>query len=160
MIFILEAVGVGVYSVLLFIVFSSILTKFNTNTYVALLLIGFFKHFLGYYVGLQTWYCNNGGSCVSLHKKQETLTTKYVGIPTNLIYNSIIEAFFYLFIGAILYWILLYSLNKTLLVYINFILYFLLGFILHIMANKLGIHKSFCINNCIPLANYRMQQNR
>jgi hypothetical protein len=148
MIYVLEAIGVGFYSVLLFLIFSTILHQLSIDVYLCLMITGFFKHFIGYYIGLQTWYCNNGATCISVHKKQ----TKYIGLPTNLFYNSIVESIFYLFFGLIFYFILLKILDKYLLQYIFIILYFLLGFFLHIFANHVGIHKSFCIHNCASIS--------
>lgn len=127
--YILEAIIVGLYDVILYVIFSQIVSNF----YALLLVVGFSKHFLGNFLGLQTWYCNNGIACLQtlFHKQKYIATTNY------LLIISIWEAILHLVLGILLS---------------NFLskwhLFFAIGFILHISAELLGIHKKFCNDFC------------
>jgi len=103
---------------------------------VLLLVVGFFKHFLGSSLGLHTWYCNNGSACIRdrniNRNKNKEANTLY------LLRNSIYEALLYLVVGFILQGILT-----------NMALFFAIGVILHILAEKLLIHRYFCRGSCI-----------
>ena len=60
--FILEAVCVGLYSAVLF----NLLFFFIKNEYILLFTLGFLKHFLSYYLHIQTFFCNHGYACKKL----------------------------------------------------------------------------------------------
>jgi hypothetical protein len=125
--YIIESILVGVYSVFIYLLFSRFIYK---NLYVLLLVVGFFKHFLGSGLGLHTWYCNNGSAC--------TKTKTYIEANTTyLLRDSIYEALMYLCLGFILQGILT-----------NMSLFFAIGVILHILAEKLLIHRDFCRRYC------------
>ena len=99
-----------------------------------LLVVGFFKHFLGSSLGLHTWYCNNGSACITdrnRHRNKEA-NTLY------LLRDSIYEALMYLFVGFILQAILT-----------NMALFFAIGVILHILAEQLLVHRYFCRKSCV-----------
>jgi hypothetical protein len=125
--YIIESILVGVYSVFIYLLFSRFIYK---NLYLLLLVVGFFKHFLGSSLGLHDWYCNNGSACT----KNKTY------IEANTIYllrDSIYEALMYLCLGFILQGILT-----------NMSLFFAIGVILHILEEKLLIHRDFCRRYC------------
>ena len=125
--YIIESLLVGVYSVFIYLLFSRFIYK---NLYVLLLVVGFFKHFLGSSLGLHTWYCNNGSACIKGNKNKEANTIY-------LLRDSIYEALMYLFIGFILQAILT-----------NMALFFAIGVILHILAEQLLVHRYFCRKSC------------
>jgi len=125
--YIIESILVGVYSVFIYLLFSRFIYK---NLYVLLLVVGFFKHFLGSGLGLHTWYCNNGSACTKNKTYIEANTTY-------LLRDSIYEALMYLCLGFILQGILT-----------NMSLFFAIGVILHILAEKLLIHRYFCRRYC------------
>jgi hypothetical protein len=126
--YIIEALLVGTYSALLYMLFS----PFINNIFILLLVIGFLKHYLSYYIGLHTFYCRYGEAC----KKYNTYKLKE---NTFLLYESIVEALLYLLVGTVLYYTIT---NKS--IYI----FFLIGFILHILFEKLELHSKFCRERC------------
>jgi hypothetical protein len=107
------------------------------------------KHLLGYYFGLHTYYCNNGEACLLENNKNNTNNNnnnkiKYKANTNELLIASFGESFIFVLFGFGLSFILT-NLDKR----VNrYILFFLLGFILHVESEYLGIHKIFCINNC------------
>jgi len=121
--YIIESILVGVYSVFIYLLFSRFIYK---NLYVLLLVVGFFKHFLGSSLGLHDWYCR---ACTKDNNKEAN--------TTYLIRDSIYEALMYLCLGFILQGILT-----------NMTLFFAIGVILHILAEKLLIHRYFCRRYC------------
>jgi hypothetical protein len=131
--YIIESIFVGLYSACVYLFFSYFIHFSYKNMYLLLLLVGFFKHFLGYILSIHTWYCNNGEACLKIPERNE----RYIASSVNLLRDSILEAIYYLFLGLILR-----NIAKD--VY----LFFMIGFILHILSEKLKIHTYFCVNYC------------
>jgi hypothetical protein len=127
--YIFESVLVGLYTCLIYMIFS----PFIKNLYLLLLVVGFFKHFLGSGFGIHTWYCNNGEACLKVLSQDQN----YSANTLYLIRESIYESLMFLFLGIILN----YKLT-------NLYLFFSIGVILHILSEKLGIHKTFCKKTC------------
>jgi hypothetical protein len=125
----IESLLVGIYTCIIYLLFS----PFIKNFYLLLLVVGFFKHFLGSSIGLHTWYCNNGETCLNVLNQDQT----YIANTLYIIRDSIYESIVFLFLGFIL------SYKLT-----NIYLFFVIGIILHILSEKLGIHKYFCRNSC------------
>ena len=127
--YIFEAIIVGLYDVILYFIFSQIISNF----YTLLLVVGFSKHFLGNVLGLQRWYCNKGAACLHVLSRKQ----KYIANANYLLLISIGEAIMHLILGILLS---------------NFLskayLFFAIGFILHIGAELLGIHNKFCKDFC------------
>ena len=125
-----ESIFVGVYTLLIYILLNSFIINKNIN--IILFIIGFFKHYLGHYLNLHTYYCNNGYAC--------KINSNIKSIATNL--DIFIESFFegilFIFIGKIIH---KYTNN-------NFLLFFLIGFTLHILSEIFHIHTFFCNNRC------------
>jgi hypothetical protein len=127
--YILEALFVGLYEMVLYFIFS----QFISNFYVLLLVVGFCKHSLGKLLGIQTWYCNNGSACIkTLSQKQ-----KYIANSIHFLRSSVGEAIAHLILGILL----AKFLSKV-------YLFFAIGVILHIAAESLGIHNNFCKESC------------
>ena len=131
--YIIESIFVGLYSVCVYLFFSHCIFFSHKNVYLLLLLVGFFKHFLGYMLNIHTWYCNNGIACLKIQDRKQ----KYIATSKNLLRDSILEALAYLFLGFILQ-----NIVK------DAYLFFMIGFILHILSEKLKIHAYFCVNYC------------
>jgi hypothetical protein len=127
--YIIEAILVGVYTCILYLLFS----RFINNIYILLLVVGFFKHFLGSSFGLHTWYCNNGEACLKCLSQDQM----YEANTLYLLRESIYESIAFIIFGAII------SYKLT-----NAYIFFALGFILHILAEKWAIHKSYCKRTC------------
>lgn len=130
--YIIESILVGVYSSTIYLLFS----RFIENFSVLLLVCGFFKHFLGSSFEIWTWYCNNGEACVNVLSQDQT----YEANTQYLMQDSFYESFLYFITGTMLT-IIIPSNNMLL-------LFFIIGFILHIIAEHTGVHKIFCKKTC------------
>jgi len=97
-----------------------------------LFVLGFLKHFLGYYIGIHDLYC----------KSKIPGTVAYERLST-LILESILEGIAFMAVGKLL----LYSKIDTLSTM------FLIPFILHVVAETTGIHKLFLDNKCRMISN-------
>jgi len=132
----LESFFVGLYTCFIYFLVSCLSIS---NKYVIFLGVGFLKHFLGDYLELHTYYCNHGDACENKDENKITKTT-----TIRLISESLLEGCLFLLFGSLLYSI---SFLRNHL----FILFFILGFSLHIIFELLGIHKSFCKDHCHTL---------
>jgi hypothetical protein len=128
-----ETILVGIYTTFIFHIITNI-TK--TNFIVLLLVVGFLKHFLGYYLQFHKWYCNNGYACNNKKKEKETEKDRKITL-FHLIIESIIESLSFFIIGLLLHIIIYDNL---------YLLYFLIGIILHLLSELFGFHKYFCKN--------------
>jgi len=129
MVIIYESLFVGLYCLILYIIFKNL--NINLNIYYFLFIFGFFKHYLSYYLGIHDYYCNNGYACKNKSKK--IADTKY------LISDSILEGILFIIIG---YYILYCFANR----YLGF---FIIGIFLHLFAELFFIHNYFCKYRCI-----------
>jgi cellobiose-specific phosphotransferase system component IIC len=149
--YIIESIFVGLYSSFIYFLFLQLTTYKINNLYITLLVVGFMKHFFGYYFGIHTYYCNNGEACLLENKNNNNNNSinnnnnnKYKANTNELLRASVGESFSFLFFGFGLS-LVLTNLDKR----VNrYILFFLLGFILHVESEFLGIHKIFCETNC------------
>lgn len=119
-----ESIFIGLYSLVLYTILTSILTINYPFAYV-LFILGVAKHFLGYFGGLQSYYCQ-------LYKTDQSVAS----VPTAL--DLIIEGFLYIGIGIGLLYIVK---NK-------YIIAFLTGVVLHLGLEFVGLHKYFLRTKC------------
>lgn len=128
--YLIEAIIIGGYVLILFI----ILSLFIKNYILLFFILGFVKHYLGYYLGIHKYYCNNGDACKNNYNKKLLNTdVKY------LLNDSILEGVYFLLL------IFIVSKNNK----INKYLIFLFGIITHIISEKSGLHSFFCNNRCV-----------
>jgi hypothetical protein len=120
-----ESLFVGVYTCVITFFVSFVV---SSNFTLLLFVSGFLKHFLGYYLKIQDYYC---GTCV---KGSKSHTTKQI-----LFGESILEGGVFIILGLLLK---VFIGNRWLLM-------FLLGFLLHVIAEFVGVHKYFCKNRCV-----------
>ena len=113
-----QSIFIGIYCVLLFTTLSY--AKIHTVSFFFFIL-GFCKHFLGFFLGLHSIFCN----C--------SILPKY----TILFCESILEGLAFL----ILYYIFHRLFPKIWVA-------FTIGVILHILAEIFGLHKWFCEKKC------------
>jgi hypothetical protein len=128
-----ESIFVGVYTLIIYILLNSFIINKNINF--ILFIIGFFKHYLGHYLNLHNYYCNNGYACNSTSNKKSIATNLDIFI------ESFFEGIIFIFIGQI---INNYTNN-------NFLLFFLIGFTLHMLSELFHIHTFFCNNRCTKI---------
>lgn len=121
-----ESLFVGVYSCLIYFFVSYVVV--SSNFTLLLFVVGFLKHFLGYYLKIQDFYCS---TCVKGSKSQVSLR--------DLSVESILEGVVFIIFGFLLG---VFIKNRGVLV-------FLVGFSLHIVAEFAGVHKFFCKNRCL-----------
>jgi hypothetical protein len=120
--YLIEAVVVGVYSLICFILVGNLELGYSGT----LLLTGFIKHFLGYYLGIHREYCKK-------------YSVEFTNTFSMVFVESLGEALLYLITGNLL--INTGILNTGIL---NGGIAFLIGFILHIIFELLGLHPLFC----------------
>jgi hypothetical protein len=160
--YVIESIAVGLYSLFIFYVLSQT-TTINSKTKATILLFttGFLKHLLGNILQIHDYYCNNGYACsfLQLRENQTESPIKYISQNTTamLIIECIIEGIIF----VILYNMILYIFNQQLAKQgqqsthgtkqrNNMTIVFLIGFILHVLSEKTGIHTYFCKTRCKP----------
>jgi hypothetical protein len=126
--YVIESLLVGIYTAIIYFIIS----PFIKNIYALLLVVGFLKHLLGYFLNIHTWYCNNGDACLNKDNNNN-----YTAIRLHLIRDSLYDAVMFLIIGSVL----LTKIN-------NIVLFFTIGVLLHIISEHLLVHKYFCNNTC------------
>ncbi len=124
--YIYESLFVGVYSCIL-----HLLVPIN-DTKIALFVVGFLKHYLGNWLGIQDYYCTNGYSCNSKRPSKYTVTQPV------LILESVAEGGLFLLLG-----IVLMKIQKNMIV-----TYFLIGVLLHLSFEFSGAHRKICYYRC------------
>jgi hypothetical protein len=132
MYYLFESIFVGIYCSILYFLFSFLKIK---NIYILLFIIGFFKHYIAYEIGIQNYYCEHGYACKN--KKGILIISQ-----EEIIFYSLIEGLLFLILGMLL-------LNINYLYKNQIILYFIIGVSLHILSEIFGIHKKFCNNLCL-----------
>jgi len=118
--YILEAIFIGLYSLLLYIPID-LLFK---NVYLIFFVTGFLKHFLGYFIGIHTLYCKYNG-----------LEIAKINL-IKLVLESLFEGLLFLLLGT-----LINSNSKKIEI-------FVIGFFLHIIFEIIGLHNVFINNTC------------
>lgn len=136
--YILEAAIVGIYAAFIY----CLLLPFSiANKYILFFVVGFFKHFFAYFIGIQTYYCNNGYACCSDSGDNiKILNTT----PEELFIESIFEGIAFI-IFCLFFSQVAYLRNNCVL------LFFAVGFSLHIIFEIIGIHKYLCRVKCSPI---------
>lgn len=129
MFYFIEAIFIGLYTFIL-----SSLLNLIVNFNIQLFLTGFIKHLSGYYIGLHYYYCNNNN-----FYNNNFYNNKYSYKNDYLLSQSIYEGILFILIGNILNY---YISNQK-------FIYFGIGFLLHIISEKIGYHKYFINNYCI-----------
>jgi hypothetical protein len=126
--YILESIGVGLYTHIIYIFFTLFFRI--KSFYVMLLCVGFCKHYLGSILNFHTWYCKNGNACKPYGFKKENTATLFM--------NSCYESLLFLITGSMLSYIVPKS-----------YLFFVIGISLHIIFEQLNIHTYYCKHNCL-----------
>ena len=119
-----ESIFIGLYSLVLYTILRSIIT-INVPYAFVLFILGVAKHLLGYFGGLQTYYCQ-------VYKNEQSVAL----VPTAL--DLVIEGLLYVLIGLSFIYIVK---NK-------YIIAFLTGVVLHLGFEILGLHKYFLRTHC------------
>lgn len=115
---IIEALFIGLYTSLFSII------PLGNHIYLYLFIIGFLKHYLGYYIGFHDYYCNNNK----------------VNKNNNIIKDSIFEGIVFIFLGNLIF--KLFNFNKI-------ISLFIIGFLFHLIAEFISLHNFFKDHRCL-----------
>ncbi len=127
---VIESIFVGMYTMFIYFLVKNLGFPKMENS-VFLFCVGFFKHFLGYFFRLHSYYCKYGYAC----KKNKISNSRNI-FYRDLFFESIGEGFIFILFGiGMMYF---FSLQQ------NYLLYGMLGFFLHIFSEIFGIHKIFC----------------
>jgi hypothetical protein len=102
--------------------YTSLISCLGLNMYTT----GFIKHFASYFIGIYTVYCRHGLACGGVYNN-----FRFPGILMVLT-ESTLEGLAFLLMATVL--------TKN---------YFLIGFILHLVSECVGIHSYFCKNRCV-----------
>jgi hypothetical protein len=121
MILFVEALFVGIYSSSIYLLLTNVIGITIHKRALFYFLLGYFKHFIGFIIGLHYLFCN-------IIRKIDNYKSQYIW---TVFINSIIEGFIYIVLGSLF--------TPTIKVA------FFIGFILHIISEYIGIHKDFCI---------------
>ena len=161
--YLLEAIFVAFYSLIIFNLvyfFFIYLFQFSFMGEPFLFFItGFCKHFFAYFLGIHQYYCRHGWACIS-HKPISS--NKYLDYNSafafknqkwkdwiHLIAWSIGEGIIFIMAYYIFFLAIKgekkYKYNSI--VGLSIFIFFM-GFILHILAEWIGLHSYFCHNQC------------
>jgi len=141
-----ESIIVGIYTTIIAVFLFYFIQIVNKSSKLLLsiwffFLLGFLKHFLGYFLNLQTEYCNQGHQCKIIHQNQYlNLNLDLKAIPPSILEN----------IGEGIVFVLMGLLFTNLFKIKNpFLIAFLIGFSLHIVSDIVGLHTYFCKYYCV-----------
>jgi hypothetical protein len=119
--YIYESILVGLYSCIICALISPLLYKYSLI--ILFFVVGFIKHFIGYYLLIHQYYCKYKYNVIKKYNK-------------SILVESILEGSLFVIIG---YTVSLYLKNILLNI-------FIIGTLLHIIFEILGFHKTFCYN--------------
>jgi hypothetical protein len=137
--FFVEVIFVGLYSAFIFTLVSQLFQQNYKYNVLILFIVGFLKHYLGYVLGIQTYYCNHGKKCVNIRKTLPD--TIFKASNKYLLETSLAEGGWFTLMG-------LFFMNKNNSERKNIAILFFIGSITHILAEFSGIHEMFCKTNC------------
>jgi len=127
---IIEALFVGLYTTFIYIIINFIQIHNHKNfLLINLFCVGFLKHWFGYYIGIQTYYCNIVNNKHNAH---------LIATPEHLFLISLIEGVIFVLLFNIFHLFI-----KTIWISI-----FFTGVSLHSLAEVTGVHKFFILNMC------------
>ena len=140
----IETIVVGIYTSVLAFTIASVPSFFIPSIQKNLLnfiffffTLGFIKHLLGFYLGLQSFYCNYGIEC-----RKRVNNTKYARKPS--FFENLSEGIIFVVFGLIfknLFSIFKYENNI-------YLISFFTGFFLHLISDIIGVHAFFCKYYC------------
>jgi hypothetical protein len=128
--YVIESIFVGAFTAFLYWILSILpILPILSILPILLFVIGFIKHYAGYYL-LHDYYCTYGDACISyhMHKRKEG----------NIMIESLLEGGAFVIVGLTLS----YFVHK------RSELFFLVGFLLHILSEVSGLHTHFCRDLC------------
>jgi hypothetical protein len=131
MYFVVEALFVGLYTVILYLALQQVAPI--RSEFLFLFLVGFSKHLLGNVLQIHRYYCKHGEACAKI--KPSSKSCGPFEPTTQLIAESLVEGALF---GSFSYTGLLDGPIRM----------FEVGFLLHILAEWIGYHNYFCTHRC------------
>ena len=125
MYYIYESIFTGLFCLLIYSILTPLLNM-KDSFFIILFILGFLKHSLGYLFQIQTYYC-------SIYKSPSSKASS----PT--FGENILEGIFFIIIG---FFLSLFINNK-------YMITFLIGFFIHVIAEVSGIHDYYISKKCI-----------
>jgi hypothetical protein len=134
----IESIIVGIYLLCWFLFFYS----WVPSSLACYFLTGFAKHFFGFWFRLQDLYCQRGAACQGVN----TTILKYAHYDNMLLLqDSFLEGC--MVMGFMYVAMLAFSSGNLWLVVFG------CGVVLHLVAEKMGLHEQFCRNQCSYISN-------
>ena len=134
-----ESLVVGIYTTV--IAFSlSVFISYSKNVYLFFFILGFTKHFLGFWLQLQTLYCNYGETCKKMHNLNPVW--KWKALEPSLLENMG-EGILFILVGLLL--------KKVFSIPNVYFVSFFVGFLTHFIADWIGAHSYFCKKRCVKI---------
>lgn len=143
----IETIFIGLYTQCIYFLLCILFVQLPIHSIdikIQFFIVGFLKHFLGYYTGIQSYYCNNYNN-----KNGNNIINSYYkyALPKNLMVFSLLEGFVFVFIASLLlYFFQIIRVERK--YNNNYIILFLVGATLHLLAEITGVHKYFYTNYC------------
>lgn len=141
--FVMETLFVGIYCSIIYFCVCQIFNSSREYHHITviLFLVGFLKHYLGYKLHIQDYYCNYGRNAECVKKRELYSDKKLKSSDKYLLEVSVAEGGWFSIFGSLL-------IRKTNLESTNIMLVFFIGAVTHIFAELSGIHSQFCKKNC------------
>ena len=132
-----ESIAVGIYTVVIAF-FLSFIIYYPKNILFFLFILGFTKHFIGFWLQLQTLYCNYGETCKSNHdlNNQKQIWTALE--PSFL--ENVGEGILFIMVGVFI--------KKVFSIHNVYFVSFFIGVLTHFIADLFGFHIYFCKRRC------------
>lgn len=128
-----ESVIVGLYTMSIFLALQAYVLDNRTIWFFT----GFLKHFLGWAIGIHTYYCKFGNACQRYVNGKNT-KRKFL-FSGQILLESIGEGL--LFVAFLTLLFRIFKKNK-------YLTLFAAGFVLHMGFELLGGHNKFCLDGC------------
>jgi hypothetical protein len=128
-----ESIMVGLYTLTIF----WMLRPYVLDKNLLFFLTGFSKHFLGWFIGLQTYYCKFGNACQRYVSGNNT--ERKFSFPGQILLESIGEGLIFVLVLTLMFRI--FRQNK-------YLTLFATGFALHMVFEVMGFHHKYCIDGC------------
>lgn len=139
-----ESVFVGLYTLVIafFLSFFIPNTKIYNSFFIFLFILGFMKHLLGYWIQLQTLYCNYGVAC-KINKNTSLMNTWKAKEP--LFIENIVEGLLFVIVGFLIH---LCTFKKLFDFQNIYYVSFMIGVFAHLIFDLVGFHTFFCKKRC------------
>lgn len=142
----LECLSVGFYCSFLYLLFDYTLKFSPLSSIFAMFLFGFAKHFLGYVLGLHYLYCHYTNYMLYQSTLEDIKKISIFNFDIDKLINTIIDSVGEGIVFCIIYLVAKY-IYRDYFKYLGYEWFFIVGIILHFLAEIFGFHNQFCQPN-------------